>query len=448
MAIENRFASENYVSEVLENYTKIDDLNDYAKLDNLNDYAKLNDLTDYSKLSDLNDYAKLDALNDYATTEYVDSEVERVLSLTERVKSWGAVQYYVRNGQAPYIFSIGDQLVCNSEQFGELVWDIIGFDQDIPSDSQYTHSMTLQLHNILNTDLKEFDAPEAFFVTETELNPGTYCFTYRGRFNVNPTSYYSFNIPEGIVIPIGSILIGCISEGATFFSSDLTEEYCSTTFTRTGGTQPTDIPFLGEFRYYRGNESTGGYNYYRQAGIRFFLNGENETLTEWTKQHSYDMAPSYINNPGFLYQIDPDFRKVIGPVKKKIVHPETGEYEELNDLVFLPSREEVYGIPSTTPLGVQAELGPTYTYYLENSSLDSAANSADLCRIKYDNSNVAQPWYLRESWASNAAAALSFSQMTQVACVSSSGTVTGGKVYFLPTATAAARYLAPCCCVV
>jgi hypothetical protein len=71
MAIENRFASESYVSEVLENYTKIDDLNDYAKLD---------------------------ALNDYATTEYVDSEVERVLSLTERVKSWGSVQYYVRTG--------------------------------------------------------------------------------------------------------------------------------------------------------------------------------------------------------------------------------------------------------------------------------------------------------------------------------------------------------------
>jgi hypothetical protein len=256
MAIENRFASESYVSEVLENYTKIDDLNDYAKLD---------------------------ALNDYATTEYVDSEVERVLSLTERVKSWGAVQYYVRNGQAPYIFNIGDQLVCNSEQFGELVWDIIGFDQDIPSDSQYTHSMTLQLHNILNTDLKEFDAPEAFFVTETELNPGTYCFTYRGRFNVNPTSYYSFNIPEGIIVPIGSIMIGDLSEGATFYSSDLTEEYCSVTFTRTGGTQPTDIPFLGEFRFYRGNKSTGGYNYYRQAGIRFFLNGENETLTEWTK---------------------------------------------------------------------------------------------------------------------------------------------------------------------
>lgn len=115
MAIENRFASENYVSEILENYAKIDDLNDYAKLDNLNDYAKLNDLTDYSKLSDLNDYAKLDALNDYATTEYVDSEVERVLSLTERVKSWGSVQYYVRTGQAPYIFNIGDQLTCHSE---------------------------------------------------------------------------------------------------------------------------------------------------------------------------------------------------------------------------------------------------------------------------------------------------------------------------------------------
>lgn len=256
MAIENRFASESYVSEVLENYTKIDDLNDYAKLDNLNDYA---------------------------TTEYVDSEVERVLSLTERVKSWGAVQYYVRNGQAPYIFNIGDQLVCNSEQFGELVWDIIGFDQDIPSDSQYTHSMTLQLHNVLDTSAREFDAPEAFLITTTELTAGTYCTCYRIRIDRDPTAYYSFVVPEGVVLPEGTMMIGNLSDGVTFFSPDLTEEYGSSTFTRTGTTQPTDIPFIGECRYNRGNSTTGGYNYYRQAGIRFFLNGENETLTEWTK---------------------------------------------------------------------------------------------------------------------------------------------------------------------
>ena len=439
MAIENRFASESYVSEVLENYTKIDDLNDYAKL---------NDLTDYSKLSDLNDYAKLDNLNDYATTEYVDSEVERVLSLTERVKSWGAVQYYVRNGQAPYIFNIGDQLVCNSEQFGELVWDIIGFDQDIPSDSQYTHSMTLQLHNVLDTSAREFDAPEAFLITTTELTAGTYCTGYRIRIDRDPTAYYSFVVPEGVVLPEGTMMIGNLSDGVTFFSPDLTEEYGSSTFTRTGTTQPTDIPFIGECRYNRGNSTTGGYNYYRQAGIRFFLNGENETLTEWTKQHPYDMAPSYINDPGFLYHIDPEFRKVIGPVKKKIIHPETGEYEELNDLVFLLSREEVYGLPSTTALGTLAELGPTYSYYLENSSLTAAANTADLCRIKYDNSNVAQPWYLRESYAQTASAALVTSQLAQVSSVSNTGTMTGGRVYFNSSTAATARFLAPCCCVV
>lgn len=59
------------------------------------------------------------------------------------------IQQIVRSGEAEYYFKLKDQISCYHEQFGNLVWDIIGFDHEVPSDSKYTHSMTLLLHNSL-----------------------------------------------------------------------------------------------------------------------------------------------------------------------------------------------------------------------------------------------------------------------------------------------------------
>ena len=75
------------------------------------------------------------------------------------INSWSAVQQTVRLGIADVVFSIGDQLVCNHETYGTLVWDIIGIDHDTPADSQYKHSLTIQLHDCLGTTF-QFDDPE------------------------------------------------------------------------------------------------------------------------------------------------------------------------------------------------------------------------------------------------------------------------------------------------
>lgn len=75
------------------------------------------------------------------------------------INSWSVVQQMVRLGIAAKVFSIGDQLVCNHETYGKLVWDIIGIDHDTPADSQYKHSLTIQLHDCLGTTF-QFDAPE------------------------------------------------------------------------------------------------------------------------------------------------------------------------------------------------------------------------------------------------------------------------------------------------
>ena len=76
------------------------------------------------------------------------------------INSWSVVQQMVRLGIAAKVFNIGDQLVCNHERYGTLVWDIIGIDHDTPADSQFEHSLTIQLHDCLGAATFQFDAPE------------------------------------------------------------------------------------------------------------------------------------------------------------------------------------------------------------------------------------------------------------------------------------------------
>lgn len=85
--------------------------------------------------------------------------------------SWSDVQALVRKGLASKVFAVGDQLTCQRGST-TLVWDIIGFDIDTPADKQFTHSMTLQLHEVF--DFVQFNAPAAMYYAEEELAAGTY----------------------------------------------------------------------------------------------------------------------------------------------------------------------------------------------------------------------------------------------------------------------------------
>lgn len=78
---------------------------------------------------------------------------------TYTVSSWATVQNLVRLGLAPRVFQTGDQLVCNHSVYGTLTWDIIGIDQDTPVDTSFTHSLAIQVHDLLPPAF-QFDAPE------------------------------------------------------------------------------------------------------------------------------------------------------------------------------------------------------------------------------------------------------------------------------------------------
>ena len=50
----------------------------------------------------------------------------------KEVKDWKDIQQLVRLGLAPMLFQIGDQFTCKRGN-EELVWDLIGIDQDVPT---------------------------------------------------------------------------------------------------------------------------------------------------------------------------------------------------------------------------------------------------------------------------------------------------------------------------
>ena len=90
------------------------------------------------------------------------------------VTDWAAVQTIVRAGAAPSAFAIGDQLQCKRGTT-TLTWDVIGFDHDVPVDPNHPHSMTLQLHDYINTF--QYDAPEALYYAAEAIPAGTYNYT-------------------------------------------------------------------------------------------------------------------------------------------------------------------------------------------------------------------------------------------------------------------------------
>ena len=74
----------------------------------------------------------------------------RMGSSGKELIQWQTVQDIVRAGEANNYFDIGDQLVSLYDG-REIIWQVIGIDVDTPSDSSFTHSMTIQTKDSLES---------------------------------------------------------------------------------------------------------------------------------------------------------------------------------------------------------------------------------------------------------------------------------------------------------
>jgi hypothetical protein len=64
--------------------------------------------------------------------------------------TWRGIRNIIRAGEASNYFDVGDELISLYDG-REIIWQVIGIDVDTPSDSNYTHSMTIQTKDALET---------------------------------------------------------------------------------------------------------------------------------------------------------------------------------------------------------------------------------------------------------------------------------------------------------
>ena len=313
--------------------------------------------------------------------------------------SFKDVQTLVRSGLASKVFHIGDQLVCNKGDV-KLVWDIIGIDHDVPADKQFTHSMTLQLHDCLAG--MQYDGTEALFYCETELAAGTYHFTLLSGYD---TTYgggktYQFTltqpVPAGgqIMFPWDYNTQAASTKVSTYASRTATAAIESVSVVE--GTEGTSLGTAdgNTANMNHTHRIRYGSNNWVESAMRQWINSDKATGSVWTPQTKFDRPPSWAaSTAGFLNGIDADFLEVIGETEKVTCRntvTDGGGSDITTDKFFLLSRREVYAGNEVS--GVIE--GEPYPYYSDYSDLSVAGTGNDTNRIKYRNGSP-QYWWLR-----------------------------------------------------
>jgi len=321
-----------------------------------------------------------------------------------KVENWEDVQKVVRSGLASKVFKVGEQLECANKNGGKLVWDIIGFDHDVPVDSNYTHSMTIQLHDCYTSAV--FDAREALFYAETELPAGTYNFKVITQpwYTADNGKTFQFTLTNAlaagsqIVLDMTynqtlngkSVKVYSGADSSTVIeTATISEGNAGTALGNTDGT----VENLNHIQ-----KAIMGSNRWTHSGIRQWLNTDEESGW-WTPKNVFDRPPSNSTSAGFLSVVDDELLAVIGSVIKRTALntvTDGGTYEDSPELMFLLSRSELYG-------GLEHSIneGNPYPYYSDYSDLPSPGTGDDSNRIKYRNGS-AQYWWQRSCYSGNA----------------------------------------------
>lgn len=256
--------------------------------------------------------------------------------------TWDAVQLNVKSGHAADIYNVGDELVCKYNYEGaeyDFAWVIAGFRDVTWQDNTVHPGMVLQaMHCTIESIM--FDAPE-----DTEVDLSTEAAALEGwhYWGKTGSNYTALNLSAGDTIP---------------------DTYDSV---RKCGVNNLDV-----LRY--------GYNRYMYSAARQWLNSSADKNLWWAAAHLGDKAPTQLSTyKGFMAGLDEDFLAVINPIKVQAAAnaiTDGGVTDTMFDRFWLPSIEEVYGVPQAS--GVE---GAYFQYWKDVTGLDAPSNAANNGRI-------------------------------------------------------------------
>ena len=312
-----------------------------------------------------------------------------------KVTSWSDVQQIVRLGLASKVFAIGDQFISTKGD-AQLVWDIIGFDHDTPTDSQFQHSMTIQLHDCYTS--AQFDAREALFFADGGLAAGTYNFSVVTQpwYTADNGKTFQFtltkDVPDGgqIVLEMtyNQTLVGkSVKVYSGSNSTDVLETATISVGTEGTALGATDgsVENLNHIQ-----RAIMGSNRWTHSAIKQWLNSDKAANSWWVEKNIFDRPSSQVSSAGFLVDMDTEFLSAIGKVNKRTALntvTDGGGYEDTEELMFLLSRSEMYG-------GLENNIneGDPYPYYSNYSDLSAPGTAEDSNRIKYRNGSAQYYW--------------------------------------------------------
>lgn len=284
----------------------------------------------------------------FAEFSELRNDANKIFQLVGAVTYWQKVQQIVRNGLQNKYFSLGDELVCNyTAEDGtvyEFPWMIVDLNREVElPDGTRKNGMILQAKNA-TVEKIPFDAKDTEEATEPTALEGLY---YCGERSKSP-KYVMLDLNVGDEVPYDDWIT--IYHGSINFS----------------------------------HAYTNGYNRWSTSVIRQWLNssadggdgGTDFVVPQWwTPQYTGDTAPqTYHSPPGFMQGLDDDFLEVIQPIRVNttLCNPQTKEEtpDVTYDRFFLPSIEEMYGVPY-----VSGE-GPYWPYWKMVSGLSEPTNDS------------------------------------------------------------------------
>ena len=316
--------------------------------------------------------------------------------ITPSATSWADVQAIVRAGLADKAFPIGTKMYCHRGN-DILEWDVIGIDHDTPADPQFTHSLTLQLHDCFPT-VMQFDAPEALYYCESALAAGTYHFAYSGT-NYQFTTSAEIAERSQLILNFTGDTPTSIFVSATVGGDFVKDTNGTNNLTiavtagsggdKLGGDELRGVNNVDRTRY--------GSNNYKESAIRQWLGSSAAAGSfVWTPQTNFDRPPAWKDTAaGFMNGMDADFLAVLGNVTKVTAVPGSNPPDTTTDPFFLLSRSEAFaGNISGT------DEGAAYPYYAAYSDYNAASEGADSNRVKHINGNAGF-WWCRSSTTIN-----------------------------------------------
>lgn len=276
-----------------------------------------------------------------------------------KIESFKMIQELVQAGLAKKIFAIGDQVICSwtdkaANETYDWVWDIVHMSDVTLENGEVVPGMYLKSHYTTPFGI-QFDHEENEKATES-----TFSADY---------SYYTKN-------PDGSYKLEEVVVGQTIPSD---KEY-----------------FHSAIKDTTGNICRYGYNRWSHSAIRQWLNSDKDKGAWWTSQHLGDVAPNELNTKaGFLSGFEQDFLSVIKKVKIRtqlngMTDKSIGTDEETVDLMFLPSKEQLYG---STESGIYND--EAFAYYKKTTGFDKPKNDECEARIHYRIDAKSSAQYMR-----------------------------------------------------